>query len=173
MGWSGSWDNQNFPNKIWLVKTIKQRLTDLYTNEWRNECDTNTSCFMYKIIKTNFGFEDYLTKVPFKLRKYLINFRTRNHRLPIEIGRWRKIPLELRICHLCYKELGDEFHYLLSCKRLSNLRTNYLPSYCQKNPNIITLQSLLTWTNSSIQKKLCIFIRIFSLLLKNPPKLHY
>ena len=49
-GCSGFWDNQNFPNKIWFVKTIKQRLIDLYINEWRNECDTNTSCFMYKII---------------------------------------------------------------------------------------------------------------------------
>ena len=124
------------------MKTIKQRLTYLYINEWRNECDTNTSCFMYKIIKTNFGFEDFLIKVPFKLRKYLINFRTRNHRLPFEIGRWRRIPRELRICHLCNKELCDEFHYFLSCKRLSNLRNHYLPSYCQKNQNIIKFHLL-------------------------------
>ena len=28
----------------------------------------------------------------------------------------RRIPRELRMCHLCNKELADGFHYLLSCK---------------------------------------------------------
>ena len=38
----------------------------ILTNGEMIECDTNTSCFMYKIIKTTFGFEDYLTKGPFR-----------------------------------------------------------------------------------------------------------
>ena len=70
-GCSGIWDSHTFLNKAWLKATIKQRLTDLYIQEWRNECDTNTCCNMYKIIKPTFGFENYITKIPFKLRKYL------------------------------------------------------------------------------------------------------
>ena len=83
-GYIGFWDNLNFPNKNWLLKSTKQKLTDLYFNEWNNACNNNTSWYIYKLFKTSFGFENYLTKVPFKLRKYLIQIRTRNHRLPIE-----------------------------------------------------------------------------------------
>ena len=147
------------------MKTIKPRLSDLYINEWRIECDPNISCYMYRIIETNFGFENYLTKILFKLKKFLIYFRTRNHRLPIEIGRRKRIPRELRICHLCRNEMGDRFHYLLACKRLSYLRKQYLPSYCHKNPNIFKLQNLMSNTNISVQRKLCIFIKsMFSTL---------
>ena len=164
-GYSGIWDNPGFPSKIWLTKSIKQRLTDLYIQEWSNECDTQTSCYFYKIIKPTFGFENYLIKIPFKLRRYLINIRTRNHRLPVETGRWRRASRQLRKCHLCNRDLGDEFHYLLSCKRLTKLRKRYLPTYCHKNPNILKLQSLFSSQNINIQKKLCLFIKnIFSTL---------
>ena len=73
-GCNGIWENQNFPNKIWLVKTIKQRLSDLFINEWRIQCDTNTSCTFYRMFKTNFGFETYSTSIPYKHRKFLLNF---------------------------------------------------------------------------------------------------
>ena len=142
--------------KIQLFK-IKYGLTVRFIYKWRIECDANTSCYMYRLIRTNFGFENYLTKIPCKLRKFLINFRTKNHRLPIEIGRWKRIPRELRICHLCRNELGDEFHYLLTCKCLSNLRKQYLPSYCHKNPNILKLRNLMNNTNISVQRKLSFY----------------
>ena len=46
----GFWDNINFPNRTWLVKSTKQKLTDLYINEWKNECDNNTTCNTYRIL---------------------------------------------------------------------------------------------------------------------------
>ena len=51
---------------MWLVKTIKQSLSDLFINEWRTECDEKSSCTFYRIFKTNFGFNTYLTSIPFK-----------------------------------------------------------------------------------------------------------
>ena len=158
-GCNGIWDNHPLLNKIWLVKTIKQRLSDLFINEWRTECDEKSSCTFYRIFKTNFGFETYLTSILFKHRKYLIKYRTRNHKLPIEIGRWKKTPRELSLCHLCRKEIGDEFHMLLSCKHLCSLRKKYLPVYCHKNPNILKLQSLMNSKNINEQRNLCIFIK--------------
>ena len=111
------WDNLNFPKRNWLVKSTKQKLTDLYINEWKNECDNNTSCSTYRIFKTTFGFENYLKSVPAKLRKFLITIRTRNHKLPAEVGRWRRIPRDQRKCHLCDSDIGDEYHYILACKK--------------------------------------------------------
>ena len=164
-GYIGFWDNLNFPNKNWLLKSTKQKLTDLYLNEWNNACNNNTSCYIYKLFKTSSGFENYLTKVPFKLRKYLIQIRTRNHRLPIEKGRWRRIPRENRKCHLCSQDIGDEFHYILSCSKLNNLCRQYLDPYYLSRPNTYKFGKLLNSKNISILRKLCLFIKqIFNTL---------
>ena len=109
-GFSGIWDNQSFPNRNWLVKSIRQKLTDLFLNEWKPQVESNSSCYIYRPFKQKFGFEEYLINAP---AKYLIKFRTRNQRLPTENGRWRRIPRENRKCHLCHSDIGDEFHYLL------------------------------------------------------------
>ena len=54
-------------------------------------------------------------------------FRTANHKLPIETGRWDGTLLEHRNCNLCQKdEIGSERHYLLTCDYFSNLRLKYL-----------------------------------------------
>jgi hypothetical protein len=46
---------------------------------------------------------------------YNIQFRTANHKLPIEIGRWNNTNRNNRICTHCNKnELGDEFHYIFT-----------------------------------------------------------
>ena len=43
-------------------------------------------------------------------------FRTANHKLPIEIGRWDGTIFENRKCNLCQSEvIGYEKHYLFSC----------------------------------------------------------
>jgi hypothetical protein len=49
--------------------------------------------------------------------KYLFDsfkLRTRNHKLPIECGRWQGIERNRRLCKLYQKqEIGDEFEYIL------------------------------------------------------------
>ena len=61
-------------------------MTDLFLNEWKSQVEFNSSCYIYQLFKQKFGFEEYLINAPAKFRKYLIKFRTRNHRLPIETG---------------------------------------------------------------------------------------
>ena len=155
----GFWDNLNFPNNKWLIKSTKQKLTDLYINDWKNECENNTSCSTYRIFKTCFGFENYLRVVPAKLRKFLIKIRTRNHKLPVEIGRWRRIPRDQRKCHLCDSDIGDEFHYILACKKLKDLRRKYLDSRYLRGPNTLLFCKLMNSKNVLHLKKLCLFIQ--------------
>ena len=53
------------------------------------------------------------------------------HLLPIDSGRYNKIPRVERLCHLCNRsEIGDEFHYLLKCNHssLSRIRGIFLES---------------------------------------------
>ena len=55
----------------------------------------------------------------------LAKFRTSNHKLPIETGRWSNIPRNQRICHLCETEIGDEYHYIMKCAFLTTV-VNYM-----------------------------------------------
>ena len=51
------------------------------------------------------------------------------HKLPVESGRYTKTPYEDRVCTLCQSnEIGDEFHYLLSCsnQNISETRNIFL-----------------------------------------------
>ena len=79
---------------------------------------------------------DYLKKIsnlsiiidilPDKDRITYCRFRTGNHRLPIETGRWYRIERQNRHCNLCqYQALGSEFHYILQCRSPVDIRKQF------------------------------------------------
>jgi hypothetical protein len=65
--------------------------------------------------------EDYLklTKC-FNNRQLLTKFRTSDHPLEIELGRYKQIPRHQRLCKTC-KVLDDEIHFFLQCKKKTNI----------------------------------------------------
>ena len=89
-------------------------------------------------------------------RRIICKFRTPNHRLPIEIGRYANLPRHTRLCDKCY--VGDEFHFLFECPELHDLRTEHLPRFCHNNPNMLKLESLMTCVNTFMINKLAKFI---------------
>lgn len=118
-GFSGIWDAQFIESPKWLVQSIKQKAKDLYINEWYNTINESSSCVNYRLFKEKFNLENYLLKLPLTFRRTLCLFRTRNHRLPIETGKWLNIDTADRKCNLCDASVGDEFHYLLCCEKLA------------------------------------------------------
>ena len=144
---------RTFPNNVWLIKAVKQKLVDLFLNEWQSQIENN------RLFKTKFCFESYLVRLPAKSRKYLLKFRTRNHRLPIDTAQWRRIRIETRKCHLCHLDIGDEFHYMLTCSYLNNLRRQYIDRKFFVRPNFIKFSSLLNAINLATLRKLCLFIK--------------
>ena len=120
-----------FPNRLWLAKAVKQKLTDIFLNEWDLELEIRPSAHIYRIFKLHFIFENCLTNVPFSLRKYLIKFRTLNHkppppRPPVGTGRWRNVSRVERKCHLCSSDICDEYRYLMICKNSKSIRKKCL-----------------------------------------------
>ena len=115
----------------------------------------------YKLLKENCEFEEYLDLLNDNERILLCKFRTTNHRLIIETGRWQNIDREDRICNLCNEGLvGDEFHYLLECNYFNDDRKNLLgDEYCVR-PNVIKFKKLMTSKNVPVLRKLCHFIKI-------------
>ena len=56
-----------------------------------------------------------------------MDFRTSNHYLFIEIGRWNNIIWEDGLCTLCdISEIPDEFRVLFRCRGFKNSRTQLL-----------------------------------------------
>ena len=112
---------------------------------------------MYKYVKTTFSPSRYIYMLPTHNCKWLFSFLTRNHRLPVELGRWQNIPHNERKCSTC-NTLGDEYHYLMECKQLTNLRKKYLPKYYQSHPNFVKFTELLNSQQYDILINLSIFI---------------
>ena len=153
-GFSGIWDAQKVENPRWLVRSIKQKNKDLDINHWFSNVDASSSCINYRLFKENFALENYMLKLPYACRKILCLFRTRNHHLPIETGRWSNTDISERKCNLCNISPGDEFHYLMNCKFLASERKRYIKAYYFRQPNVIKFKQLMNVRNLKQLKNL-------------------
>ena len=64
--------------------------------------------------------------ISIKRLRTLVQFRLGSHRLPIEQGRWTRVPRFLRRCTLCVHHApGDERHFMLECPFLDGIRQQY------------------------------------------------
>ena len=62
---------------------------------------------------------------------------------------------------LCDKnDLGDDFHYLLTCPYFEHDRTTLLKAYYYTRPNIIKYKELMTNKNTNEQINLSKFMKI-------------
>ena len=67
--------------------------------------------------------EKYLLVLLPNLFRPLCKFRTCNHRLPIQQGRYSRIDRRERIITLCdCNDIDDEFHYLFKCTLFQEAR---------------------------------------------------
>ena len=131
---SNLWQSQ-FADK-WVVKSIEQKLKDQFFQNCLSEINTSSKCLCYRIFKTDVCFENYLSKLSFNNLYLLCKFRCGSHRLPVETGRWNNVPRSDRLCHLCASnDIGDEYHYIISCGALKDERKKFLPLYCNYIPN--------------------------------------
>ena len=107
---------------------------DLLIQEWNANITQSSKGKNYHIFKENTELESYLKLLPKKLYISIIKFRTSNHKLPVETGRWENIPYGERKCSLCNKnDIGDKFHYLLVCPLFQEDRCNlFKPFYYQR-----------------------------------------
>ena len=60
--------------------------------------------------------------------------------LKIETGRYNNTIRGNRKCDLCtLNEIEDEYHFLLVCPVLSNLRKKYIKNYYSRRPSVFKL----------------------------------
>ena len=105
--------------------------------------------------------ESYLTDLSYSLRISTVKFLTRTHHLPITYDRFRNQDKVDKTCKKCdLDEIGDENHYIFSCKFFTEDRLKYLPDF---TIDVIDFDSawkdLLKYRDSNLVK-LATFIRI-------------
>ena len=73
------------------------------------------------------------------------------------------------MCHLCdSSDIGDEYHYIMSCNALKEERKKLLPHYCNLRPNTHKYCQLFNSSDIVVLEKLCRFIKIVNVKVTPP-----
>jgi len=94
------------------AKRIKQTIYDQALQTLYSNCRTSNKGRAYATLKQKLTIEPFVSLLDNSKSLALLKFRTSNHRLPVETGRYTDIAYEDRKCPFCHNSLGDEFHYL-------------------------------------------------------------
>lgn len=158
-GLNAIWITQDFPNTLWLKRTVQQILKDQFIQKWQQDVQNSSKCDLYRLYKVNFGFENYLGMASFKYRVALTKLRLSNHKLSVERGRYRNIPRHQRLCDLCeLDKVGDEYHFMLECTKFSDLRRMYIPRTFWIRPNMLKFIKLIGGQHRSLRRKVGRFV---------------
>ena len=108
------WNNANISLNDFPI--IKQRIRDIYIQQWRTRLPESLKLDCYSKFKLNFEFESYLVNVKNDAhRNKLTHFRVSSHSLTVETGRYIGIERKNRLCIVCSpKQPETEYHFLLT-----------------------------------------------------------
>lgn len=140
------------------MKAVNQKIKDQFIQNCTANIELTSNSNIYRIFKTKFERSQYILQLPLSLCKIYIRFRTRNHKLPVETGRWKGIQLFERKCTLCDGDLGDEYHYLLVCDHFKEERQKYLKPYYYNRNNTLKFNQLMNVTVIKDMRNLCFLI---------------
>ena len=145
------WIRQSEKNPPYIGKQIKSNLCDQFLKTWTAELLQSSSKLKnYSVYKNHTNRENYINTLSGPFLLTMFKFRTANHKLPVEVGRWANVELSDRKCLLCQNnQIGDEFHYLLECPFFLNERKQYIDPYYFRRPNILKYSQFLNITNES------------------------
>ncbi len=105
------------------VKKLIPMAEKILNENWDNEIPHNRKLGTYDSIKESHDREGYLEFISDRnMRKNLAILRLSCHSLQIEVGRYKNIPRENRLCNFCpLNEIEDEKHFIF-CPLYENLR---------------------------------------------------
>ena len=97
-----------------------------------------------------------------------MKFRTCNHRLAIETGRYVNIERNERYCNNCnLNSIGDEYHLFYECQneKIIDLRHKFIPNDVIKNSSMFSFVNLLKeLENVAVCTRICKFLKNTNLM---------
>ena len=124
----------------------------------------NSKLYLYNKIKHDIVLEEYLIKEKnFKNRQLIAKFRTSDHCLQIETGRYINIPHQQRLCTTC-NILEDEYNFFLNYhlnQQPRNLLISTIENKCPSFTNMSPMNRLDYILNptSDLLSVVCTFIK--------------
>jgi len=153
------WENQTTINlnKIHLI--IKQILIDQSKQKWQSTLQQSNKGKIYSSFKTMVDFEPYLKQLDRHDSINLFKYRTANHFLPVETGRYDGTPFQDRTCPLCDTgDVGSEKHFLITCTFFSEERKHFLHPETPSLPHYMTIKYLLSDAPTNLLKNVSKFV---------------
>ena len=153
---------------VWLGQTmsqqqsvsLKQTLHDQAVQAIYSACRLSNKGRAYASIKPMIRLEPFVAMLGCPKTRAIIQFRTANHKFPIETGRYNNTPLAERNCPYCINKLGDEFHYLLECERFQAERKKYISKKYYIRPNMLNFLNIIHSDDKIELDKVSTFITI-------------
>ena len=122
LGFGYVWQNQGVGNKVHFRKSLKQRLVDVYQQEWFSDINSSQRFSLYKMFKHSFVFESYLDFVNIQsFRTILTHFRFGISDLKSHRNRYNTNDANNN-CPFCINEDENEYHFLYRCPKYENIR---------------------------------------------------
>ena len=140
------------------TSAIQQNLID---QSIQNINTDSSKCLYYTYLKDKPGMPHYLKCLSEKHTLSLLKFRTSNHRLPVEVGRYTNIDRHNRLCPFCLAT-GDEFHFLFLCKHFKHARQKYIHRQYTDRPNMYKYYKLMNTDDTQQLQNLAIFVSIIT-----------
>ena len=117
--------NNERPPLQTVLDTVKSKLSQQYIEMWHHDMHQQPKLRTYITFKNEYGTAPYVFKyLPPHLRSILAQFRAGILPIEVELGRFRGISRENRICQLCSSgKIEDEIHLLFHCDYFQTMRT--------------------------------------------------
>ena len=147
-----------------LHRDVKRIYINQYKQERLASVTSSGKGRAYHLFKREPEFEKYFKSLPQSDALEFFKFRTANHNLPIETGRWNGTTLENRKFNICeHKVIGSERHYLLECDYFSLPRNKYLSNIGYNNNEYAYIHVNLTKsTSQTLLSKIARFAKVIT-----------
>lgn len=125
-GLQSVWDSRSLGGqslRAVLLQAETSLMADVQTR-WLSDIDAMPKLRTYKLVKTDYGCEDYLhVNLGIRQRSAIAKMRAGVFPIRVETGRYRRLPVEQRLCQVCHMaEVEHEEHFIVRCPLYADLR---------------------------------------------------
>ena len=136
-GFMHIWLNQGVCNKKLFLSQFKQRLVDMYLQEWTASVRNKERYDLYKSVQIDFGNVQYFKIVTiYCLRVALTQIRLGVLPIRSNTERFCESP-DAKFCPFCKNVDENENHFMFVCPLYADLRSKFLGSLINVNLNVL------------------------------------
>jgi len=157
-GFGHVWYNEGVGNENSFCKAFRQRLVDMYMQEWQDALFSSDRFSLYRSIKVKFGAESYLDSVRQKcFRDALIRIRLGISNLRSHKNRYMIAQTVNDMCPFCTDARDDELHMMFICPAYDSFRPLFMRN-AQPDRQATQLVTLLKSSEESKIRQIAWFL---------------